>query len=293
MINDMKRGIITVIGVLSLFIGNILAQSFPVVSINIDKYQVLDSAYLKCTYRLTSVKDTSNAEQKKSGLIDIQTLQIGKVTSKYFSQVLQDFYTKVQEFRKKGDTMGRSYVQDGVFEYQIFKNQIENKTTVLDCGSRLGIGTAPTPNFRYEDDLSDMKWEIKKDTATILSYSCQKAITEFRGRTWEAWFTSEIPINNGPWKFGGLPGLIIKVTDSQNYFVFECIGIENLKEREPIKFYDLKYADITRKNLNKLYIQLYNNLIAYNLAIGIELRDNTGKLVTHCDKIPYNPIEFK
>ena len=289
MINDIKRGIITVIGVLSLSIGNILAQSFPVLSINIDKYQVLDSAYLKCTYRLTSVKDTSNTEQKKSGLIDIQTLQIGKVTSKYFSQVLQDFYTELQKLK----IMYRSYVQDGVFEYQIFKNQIENKTTVLDCGSHLGIGKAPTPNFRYEDDLSDMKWEIKKDTATILSYSCQKAVTEFRGRTWEAWFTSEIPINNGPWKFGGLPGLIMKVSDSQQYFVFECTGIENLKEREPIKFYDLKYAETTRKNLNKLYMQLYNNLIAYNLAIGIKLCDNTGKLVTHCDKIPYNPIELK
>ena len=286
----MKRGIITVIGVLSLSIGNILAQSFPVHSINIDKYQVLDSAYLKCTYRLTSVKDTSNAEQKKSGLIDIQTLQIGKVTSKYFSQVLQDFYTELQKLK----IMYRSYVQDGVFEYQIFKNQIENKTTVLDCGSHLGIGKAPTPNFRYEDDLSDMKWEIKKDTATILSYSCQKAITEFRGRTWEAWFTSEIPINNGPWKFGGLPGLIMKISDSQHYFVFECIGIENLKEREPIKFYDLKYADITRKNLDKLYRRLYNDGAAYLITIGIYPIDDSGHVMTHSrEKSPYNPMELK
>jgi len=286
----MKRGIITVIGVLSLSIGNILAQSFPVHSINIDKYQVLDSAYLKCTYRLTSVKDTSNAEQKKSGLIDIQTLQIGKVTSKYFSQVLQDFYTELQKLK----IMYRSYVQDGVFEYQIFKNQIENKTTVLDCGSHLGIGKAPTPNFRYEDDLSDMKWEIKKDTATILSYSCQKAVTEFRGRTWEAWFTSEIPINNGPWKFGGLPGLIMKISDSQHYFVFECIGIENLKEREPIKFYDLKYADITRKNLDKLYRRLYNDGAAYLITIGIYPIDDSGHVMTHSrEKSPYNPMELK
>ena len=286
----MKRGIITVIGVLSLSIGNILAQSFPVLSINIDKYQVLDSAYLKCTYRLTSVKDTSNAEQKKSGLIDIQTLQIGKVTSKYFSQVLQDFYTELQKLK----IMYRSYVQDGVFEYQIFKNQIENKTTVLDCGSHLGIGKAPTPNFRYEDDLSDMKWEIKKDTATILSYSCQKAVTEFRGRTWEAWFTSEIPINNGPWKFGGLPGLIMKISDSQHYFVFECIGIENLKEREPIKFYDLKYADITRKNLDKLYRRLYNDGAAYLITIGIYPIDDSGHVMTHSrEKSPYNPMELK
>jgi GLPGLI family protein len=139
-----------------------------------------------------------------------------------------------------------------------------------------------------------MKWEIKKDTATILSYSCQKAVTEFRGRTWEAWFTSEIPINNGPWKFGGLPGLIMKVSDSQQYFVFECTGIENLKEREPIKFYDLKYAEITRKNLDKLYRRYYNDGAAYNITIGIYPIDDSGHVITHSrKKSPYNPMELK
>ncbi|MDR2651853.1 MAG: hypothetical protein LBC68_06010 [Prevotellaceae bacterium] len=35
---------------------------------------------------------------------------------------------------------------------------------------------------------------------------------------------SDIPIDNGPWKFGGLPGM--KVYDNDKKFVFECIGIQ-------------------------------------------------------------------
>lgn len=64
-------------------------------------------------------------------------------------------------------------------------------------------------------------------------YTCVKATAKFRGRTYEAWFASDIPIFNGPWKFGGLPGLILSLTDSKNEYHFECIGIENLKNRNP------------------------------------------------------------
>ncbi len=56
---------------------------------------------------------------------------------------------------------------------------------------------------------------------------------EFRGRTWEAWFTNQIPVSNGPWKFHGLPGIIMQVSNDQNHFSFTCIGIS--REKVPIK----------------------------------------------------------
>ena len=68
--------------------------------------------------------------------------------------------------------------------------------------------------------MSIINWEIKNETKTISDYKCQKAIGSFAGRNYIAWFTSEIPISDGPYKFNGLPGLIIKINDSRNHYEF-------------------------------------------------------------------------
>ena len=292
----MKTTRLIIIASLLILTGKVPAQ-YPPKSVAVDKYKVLDSAYLKCTYRLTSVKDTSDAGQKKSGLVDMQVLQIGNDRSKYFSQYAIDYDEEIQKILKKGANTIPNNPEMGTYGYEIFKNNSDKKITVTDLGSYLGI--VPGSNYQYDDELSDMKWEIEKDTSTILTYKCQKAVTRFRGRSWEAWFTSEIPINNGPWKFGGLPGLIMKISDSQHYFVFECIGIENLKKKEPIKFFDLKYIKIARKDFQKTIKLFYEDTAAYYTLSGIgflevDFATNKVRHVTRSTIIlPYNPIELK
>jgi GLPGLI family protein len=51
-----------------------------------------------------------------------------------------------------------------------------------------------------------------------------------------AWFALDIPISDGPWKFCGLPGLIMEVYDKgeQQYF---CInGLQQEDATEPLYF---------------------------------------------------------
>ena len=71
-----------------------------------------------------------------------------------------------------------------------------------------------------EDELHPMQWKIEEDKRTIGGLECQKAVCDFRGRSYEAWFTLDIPIGNGPWKLGGLPGLILEAFDKEKRVVF-------------------------------------------------------------------------
>lgn len=82
-------------------------------------------------------------------------------------------------------------------------------------------------NFSYEESPA-LNWEINKEKKTVSGYSCQKAITNYGGRKYTAWFTSEIPISSGPYKFGGLPGLIIEISDKDNDYNFKLIKLKKL-----------------------------------------------------------------
>ncbi|KFC20293.1 GLPGLI family protein [Chryseobacterium sp. FH1] len=68
-------------------------------------------------------------------------------------------------------------------------------------------------------------WKIQQEKSKLFNYNVQKAETNFGGRQWIAWFTNEIPISDGPYKFFGLPGLILKISDSEENFIFEVKGL--------------------------------------------------------------------
>lgn len=76
------------------------------------------------------------------------------------------------------------------------------------------------------DDWVNIDWKIKNKFKTIDKYKCQKAVGDFRGRTYTAWFTEEIPLSYGPWKLFGLPGLIIEVKDKSGEFQIKMVSIK-------------------------------------------------------------------
>ena len=61
------------------------------------------------------------------------------------------------------------------------------------------------------------------------------ATSDFRGRRWTAWFATDIPVSDGPWKLGGLPGLILEAYDKGHQYTFTAVGLERVAE-EPIVF---------------------------------------------------------
>lgn len=74
--------------------------------------------------------------------------------------------------------------------------------------------------YSYEEDRS-LDWKISPETTQIGEYKAQKAEADFGGRKWTVWFTTSLPFSDGPYKFSGLPGLIIKAEDSEGDYSFD------------------------------------------------------------------------
>lgn len=86
--------------------------------------------------------------------------------------------------------------------------------------------------YQYTEPMN-LRWSLylSKERKTILGQVCQKATTEYGGRKWEAWFTAEYPVTFGPYKFSGLPGLILELHDSENNYVWKAKAIQ--KQNDP------------------------------------------------------------
>lgn len=98
--------------------------------------------------------------------------------------------------------------------YSVEKDKTNQKTYFKD---RIGRDI-----YSYEEDRP-LNWHISSETRKIGEYKVQKAETDFAGRKWTAWFTTDLPYQDGPYKFGGLPGLIVKVEDDKGDYSFDLM----------------------------------------------------------------------
>ena len=123
------------------------------------------------------------------------------------------------------------------------------------------ISSGFTPvEIGYSEDLK-FNWKIDpSEKQKIGEYNTQKATTDFGGRQWTAWFCTDVPFQDGPYKFSGLPGLIVKVEDVGKNYSWELKGnkkIENYSEVpyvETISFGGApKLTEVSREKFEKTY----------------------------------------
>ncbi|WHF52599.1 GLPGLI family protein [Chryseobacterium gotjawalense] len=100
-------------------------------------------------------------------------------------------------------------------------------------------------------EKSRPKWALANEEKKIRDYLCQKAETNFKGRNWIAWFTKEIPVSEGPYKFSGLPGLIVEIYDEEKNHEFSLVEVKKNKNAE-LHDFSKKEKEITQMQLNKL-----------------------------------------
>ncbi|QTE21422.1 GLPGLI family protein [Polaribacter cellanae] len=140
--------------------------------------------------------------------------------------------------------------------------------------------------YQYKDNLPELKWQITKESKNILGYKCFLAKTSFSGRNYNAWFSYDIPLSDGPYKFTGLPGLILEIYDTEKVFKFLLIGIE----KGNFKIFNKKDYKVIKKEQETKLKQGVEQFII-NRAIG-----NSKRLIKNRIKEKKEisiPIELK
>lgn len=117
----------------------------------------------------------------------------------------------------------------------------------------------PIEFYSVKDSLINIEWEITNNKRRIGGFECFQAFGEFRGISYEAWFTTSIPVNYGPWKITGLPGLILKLNNEDKRFTVTAYNVNTtFKVEEKIRMKKEKLMNKSTISLEE-YIKLYKN----------------------------------
>lgn len=218
----------------------------------------------KFTYKLTMQKNSKDGSEKKP-LEEMVALVVSKEGSIFYNEdkIKGDSAVTAGIEKAKGTgnfNLDFRGVKIGTFSPVVNKTYPSYATTVMD---RVGMNL-----FEY-DETRKPEWKILPEKQKIGEWECQKASLSYLGREWTAWFTSDIPVQDGPYIFHGLPGLIVKISDSENLYNFELEGVKN-------KF---AIADIKKNRLMKINYDKFRKAYQENyLDPGKSMRAMTGSL---------------
>ncbi|MDE6813225.1 MAG: GLPGLI family protein [Duncaniella sp.] len=169
------------------------------------------------------------------------------------------------------ESKDRSSMGDATYKTHlyVFKSKPDNLYEVYDYVTMTG-------RYYYNEPLNDIAWEITDSTKTILGYECVMATADYHGRRWTAWFTPEIPIQDGPWKLHGLPGLILEASESTGQHHFTANGLETSNaEIRPI-YNKERFDKTSRIEILKMERKGHDNGSAIVKAqIGLDLGPDT------------------
>lgn len=204
-----------------------------------------DTSLLSVRYRFSHIKDTTKPEvvyTENMQLFVAATISMYKSADKEMidsinkAAMMQQFKEQEGTTSFKIDMSGSRTASSTVY----YKSETTKTLSVLQ---NLG------QKYLIESELPSINWVVTSDTKTIQNYTCQKATTTFKGRHYVAWFCADLPYSSGPWKLGGLPGLILEAYDPNGTvkFLFDAIT----KVSQPIEL-PKRAVKISPTEYNKL-----------------------------------------
>ncbi|MCD0477027.1 GLPGLI family protein [Chryseobacterium sp. LC2016-29] len=175
-----------------------------------------------------------------------------------YTVISQDSITKIEmeAMQKAGvyKDLSKS-LKTPKFSARIHKFYPSMKVEYVD---KVANGMTPV-NIAYTEDLK-LNWKISNEKQKIGEYNTQKATAQYGGRMWTAWFSSDIPFQDGPYKFSGLPGLIVKIEDADKNYSWVLQGNKKIKEYNEFSYIESlmqatggKPKELTREKFEKTF----------------------------------------
>jgi len=231
----------------------------------------------KVFYKFSHVKDTANPKYPYN---ENMVLLLGKNTSEYksFDKMYYDSLLMEQIKTGKITGPGKKTSNSEFFLYFSSKSAMESEAILKQY-----LFPIEYPNFH---------WKILPDKMSLAGLTCQKAIGNWKGRTYEAWFCPSLPFNTGPWKLCGLPGLILKARDLKNQVIFEFGGFQKYTGTLVVEL-PAKAIKVTKSEYDKLNEAFLDNPTAFIKSSMPQIADI--KISTPYVRKPpiNNPIELE
>lgn len=234
----------------------------------------------------TAARETI-AYHSKADFEDLLLLQVGKNISKCFSYKTFQKDSLI-DVTPVDQVMANMDKFTGGATFNIYQNYPAGKLTYTS--------NIMTDSFLYTEPEPEIEWILRSETKDVIGYNCNRATCTFRGRNYEAWYTNEIPTSLGPWKFRGLPGLILSVKDDSGIISFEATGLR--KCSHIITYKDIKYINTNREKFNKQEMKFEKAPIDYmsansNVKITINNPDGSPSDMSQFRNLKFNQLELK
>lgn len=262
-------------------------QTVKVISQDAKQHEntVCDTARYRIWYQAEVVQNAKD-EQQKTVIKEPMRLDIGTRIAHFYSETahLSDSLNEV--LKAKGETR---FISKGRFYWHVYSNYPRTGMSVfldkIDFALERG---------KCEEEMEAIDWQLLPDsTRNILGYDCHLAQADFKGRTWQAWYADDVPLEYGPWKLGGLPGLILMAYDTEHHYTFTASAMITFQTPEPIVYNDAAYEPYSRKELNELQKRFHADPVGFmsqDPQAQVIVQDEHGNPAKSYS-LPYNPIE--
>lgn len=245
------RNTILLTCVIILGIINSQAQNKIKVSNTNSSYSIIDNSSYKCIYDYRYQSDSLNKNSTKEAYM---TLLIGSKYNVFKSEF--KFHIDSLLFLNSKGLVSKEQVSEGLSNgtpggpsYTIISKNNDKEVNLI----------YPTTEGVWETLQNDTRnWKLGSKSDSINGYSCRNAFLNFKGRKYTAWYTPEIPLPYGPYKFSGLPGLIVKISDQQNTHCFDLKKIQK---------HHFEIAKENKKSIKMTSEQLKKAIRNYQLGI--------------------------